>query len=146
MEFDRIDDESQHTYTDEEAETIAQQSATMLAIWNNMADVLRASAEYDGIHPPPALHEHMMSMVRGNNPLDPILLVAPRGENVTRALDLSLGNILAFGDALYRFGQYCASRGLRYGELIKCNCARVDAAALAASLVVWAEEQGGKSG
>lgn len=71
------------------------------------------------VHAPPALarlcEEYAEAYVHQAN-------IPVADEETRRAL---VHHLSLFGESLFRFGQYCAQRGMLYANLTTCNCATV---------------------
>jgi len=121
MHFGPIEPEAT-CYTEEELETCRREAKDVLRLWNAFSELVQNSPALTGTHPPPAMTEHYLAMLNGNSPFETLLPLLPQDEDTLREATVTLWNTIAYGDVLFRFGQYCVSQELFHGKLVRCKC------------------------
>lgn len=105
------------------------QTIDLVNLWNAFSDELQSTDVYQGVHPPPALVNYYTAILTTNNPLEPVVDIVQdklvEEPSMRAALVRAIGEIVTYGDVLFRFAQYCAARGFLYSNLIQCECGKV---------------------
>lgn len=116
-----------HRYEGEEAEQIMIEMKDLQNLWNHFVELQTSGRIPVGIHPPPAFMGLYAALMEANSPLDELL------ENhlsstpeVLEAVEDAMLKIVAFGDAMYRFGQWCVQQGMLHANAVPCKCGAVN--------------------
>ena len=113
-------------HTREEEQEIEKQTQDLLLAWNELSDRYFNGDVHHGEHPPPALMSIYEAILTTHNPLQVVSAVSmgmtPDGLTFGEALTEALGQIIAYGDTMFRFAQFCTTRGLLHANLVPCNC------------------------
>jgi hypothetical protein len=102
-----------HEFTPQEKDDIRNESWWIAQAWNEFTDELQNSRVSGGAHTPPAMADlHMFLLTHDNIEASTL---GPFDEEMQHKMS-------TFGDIMFRFGQFCARRGLLHANLTTCNC------------------------
>lgn len=105
---------------------LQEEGRTLANLWNAQSVEQQNSATPHSVHPAPAV-EHLLCklLAHPGGPLDILRLTVPDEGSIDERLVDIVYVMVTYGDALFRFGQYCALRGLLYSNLTACKCSNV---------------------
>lgn len=123
-----------HTFDGEEAKTIQKEVNDLQNLWNAYVELTGNSSISVGLHPPPAFMAMYSVLLNINQPLGEIINAVEHTQEVYEALQVAMTRIVAFGDAMFSFGQWCVSQGVLHANAFQCKCGSVDDGELTALL------------
>lgn len=115
-----------HSYEGVEAAAIQKEVTDLQNLWNAYVELTSDGRVAAGLHPPPAFMAMYSALLDINKPLEAIMDIVEHTQENYDALSSTLTRVVAFGDAMFRFGQWCVSQGLLHANAIQCQCGAVD--------------------
>lgn len=113
-------------YSQGEMETINKEFLDIHNLWNAFVHGIQNDTAYRGLHAAPAMSDHLLSIMRGNDPLESAVAVVPEDLRSQMAIFEARMHVIALVDIMFQFGQFCVSRGLHYGNLVQCKCLAIN--------------------
>lgn len=125
-----------HNYTETEVRNINRETYDVFNLWNAMGAEITSQSIPAPLHTAPSLLHFLIVSLEQTQPIAALVphMLEPMTQETSEAVDEVMVKIVAFGDFLFRFGQYCANRGLLYSNLTQCNCGKVTDDAIKAFL------------
>lgn len=109
----------------DEVVALQKETADLSNLWNAYIEHLVDGRIITGIHPPPAFMAIYTALIGSVRPLDDLVACVEQSEENWEVIQATLINVVAFGDMMLRFGQWCASNGLLYANATPCRCGTV---------------------
>ena len=111
-----------HAYEGEEAEALQKEVNDLQNLWNAYIELTSDSRIEVGLHPPPAFMAMYAALLEINPPLVEVVEVVEHTQEVFEALQTAMTRVVAFADAMFRFGQWCVSQGMLHANATQCQC------------------------
>lgn len=116
------DEQGGHMYEGEEAAAIQKEATNLQLLWNAYIELMANGNINVGLHPPPAFMAMYSALLDINQPLEEVISTIEHTTENFEALQGAMARIVAFGDAMFRFGQWCVSQGMLHANAIQCQC------------------------
>lgn len=116
-------------YTADEKAVIEREVEALSNLWNaHMQEVGDSNIPY-GVHPPPSIFALYHTLLTSHHSSPAVFMAefadSEDSERWEHFIEETMGRVVAYGDVMFRFGQWCVSRGLLHANLIPCKCASV---------------------
>lgn len=122
MDEDFISDDD-HVFDELSHERIVEQFDSIEKLLEKFFDELHNSNKSLAPHIPPAMFGLALIMMGDeHSPVSDLGEQVQNNPDLAEPLQAVCAKIVAYGDMMFRFGQFCTTQGLWHEGLVQCNC------------------------